>query len=261
MTYETLLYERDKGIGVVVLNRPRQKNALSLRMKKELRDVFDAIEQDREVKIVILTGGDEAFSAGADIKERATMQMTQAEAYFERRASHDFYCRIENCAKPVIAAISGVAVGGGCELALVCDFRIASDTARLGFPEVKIGMIPAAGGTQRLPRLIGAAKAKELLFTGEFVDAQEACRIGLVNRVVPVDRLMEEATTLARKLADYPPLSVKFMKRAVNTGMQLDLASALDYESHIAAMLGTSEDRIEGFKAFVEKRKPVFKGR
>jgi enoyl-CoA hydratase len=219
------------------------------------------MEKDEEVKAVILTGGEQAFCAGADIKERATMQMTQAEFYFERRKSHDFYCKLENCEKPVIAAISGVAVGGGCELALVCDLRIASDSARMGFPEVKIGMIPAAGGTQRLPRLIGVARAKEILYTGEFIDAQEAYRIGLVNKVVPVERLMEEAKLLAGKLVDNPPLSVKYMKRAVNTGMQLDLASALDYESHIAAMLGTSEDRVEGFMAFVEKRKPVFKGR
>jgi len=261
MNYETLICRKEEGIAVVVLNRPKQLNALSLRMKEELGDVFEELERDEEVKVVILTGGDKAFCAGADIKERSTMQMTQGEFYFERRKSHAFYCKIENCEKPVIAAVSGVAVGGGCELALVCDLRIASDSARFGLPEVKIGMIPAAGGTQRLPRLIGVTRAKELLYTGESVDAQEAYRIGLVNRVVPVDRLMEEAMSMARKLADYPPLSVKFMKRAVNTGMQLDLASALDYESHIAAMLGSSEDRIEGFKAFVEKRKPVFKGR
>ena len=261
MNYETLICRKEEGIAVVVLNRPKQLNALSLRMKEELGDVFEELERDEEVKVVILTGGDKAFCAGADIKERSTMQMTQGEFYFERRKSHAFYCKIENCEKPVIAAVSGVAVGGGCELALVCDLRIASDSARFGLPEVKIGMIPAAGGTQRLPRLIGVTRAKGLLYTGESVDAQEAYRIGLVNRVVPVDRLMEEAMSMARKLADYPPLSVKFMKRAVNTGMQLDLASALDYESHIAAMLGSSEDRIEGFKAFVEKRKPVFKGR
>ncbi len=261
MDYETLLYEKEGEIAVVVLNRPKQLNALSLRMKEELGHVFDGIEKDEEVKVAILTGGEKAFSAGADIKERSKMQMTQAEFYFERRKSHEFYCKIENCEKPVIAAISGVAVGGGCELALVCDLRIASDIARFGLPEVKIGMIPAAGGTQRLPRLIGATRAKEILLTGEFIDAEEAYRIGLVNRVVPVDALMEEARGLAGKLAAYPPLSVKYIKRAVNTGMQLDLTSALDYEAHISAMLGTSEDRIEGFMAFAEKRKPVFKGR
>ena len=261
MSYETLIYEKEGGIAVVVLNRPKQLNALSLRMKEELGVVFDVMDKDEEVKVAILTGGERAFCAGADIKERSTMQMTQAQFYFERRKSHEFYCKIENCEKPVIAAIGGVAVGGGCELALVCDLRIASESARFGLPEVKIGMIPAAGGTQRLPRLIGAARAKELLYTGESIDAQEAYRIGLVNKVVPVERLIEEAKSLAGKLADYPPLSIKFVKRAVNTGMQLDLVSALDYEAHIAAMLGTSEDRIEGFKAFVEKRKPVFKGR
>ncbi len=261
MNYETLIYEKEEGIAVVLLNRPKQRNALSLRMKQELGHIFDVVEEDEEVKAVILTGGETAFCAGADIKERSTMQMTQAEFYFERRRSHAFYCKLENCQKPVIAAVCGVAVGGGSELALVCDLRIASEDARFGFPEVKIGMIPAAGGTQRLPRLIGATRAKEMLYTGDFVDAQEAYRIGLVNRVVPTEQVMEEAKGLARKLADHPPLSVKFMKRAVNTGLQMDLESALDYESHIAAMLGTSEDRVEGFMAFVEKRKAVYKGR
>ncbi len=261
MNFETLIYEKEGQVAVVVLNRPKQVNALSLQMKEELGLAFDGIEKDEEVKVAILTGGEKAFSAGADIKERANQQMTQAEFYFERRKSHEFYCKIENCEKPVIAAVSGVAVGGGCELALVCDLRIASESARFGLPEVKIGMIPAAGGTQRLPRLIGATRAKELLLLGEFIDAQEAYRIGLVNRVVPVEALMDEAKGLAGKLAEYPPLSVKYVKRAVNTGMQLDLTSALDLEAHIAAMLGTSEDRIEGFKAFTEKRKPVFRGR
>jgi enoyl-CoA hydratase len=175
--------------------------------------------------------------------------------------SHDFYCKIEDFEKPVIAAISGVAVGGGCELAMVCDLRIASETARFGLPEVKIGVMPAAGGTQRLPRLIGVTRAKELLYTGEFIDAEEARRIGLVNKVVPVDQLMTEAKALAKKIAEKPPLSVKYLKRAVNVGIQLDLSSALDYEAQIAAMLTCSEDRKEGFRAFVEKRKPVFKGR
>jgi enoyl-CoA hydratase len=263
MSYETIHYEKDEGIGIVTLNRPDRLNALSFKMKDELSVVFDEMEKDDAVRVVILTGGEKAFSSGADIKERTSDKGagSQYEYYFRQKKSHEFYSKIENFEKPVIAAISGVAVGGGCELSMVCDLRIASDSARFGVPEVKIGIIPAAGGTQRLPRLIGVTKAKELLFTGDFIDAQEAYRLGLVNRVVPVDELMGEARALARKLLDNPPLSIKFAKRAVNTGMQLDLASALDYETYCAALLAFSEDRQEGFKAFVEKRKPKFKGR
>jgi enoyl-CoA hydratase len=181
--------------------------------------------------------------------------------FFNQRKTHAFFCKIEDFEKPVIAAVSGVAVGGGCELSLVCDLRIASETARFGVPEVKIGVIPAAGGTQRLPRIIGITRAKELLYTGDFIDAQEAYRLNLVNKVVPVDKLMDAAKELARKLMNNPPLSIKFAKRAVNAGMQLDLASALEYEAFCAAIVVASEDRMEGFKAFVEKRKPVYKGR
>ena len=261
MSYETLRYEKADGIGIITLNRPKRLNALSFQLKDEVSAVFDEIENDDDVQVVILTGGDKAFSAGADIKERSTVDITQSQAYFRQLKSHDFYCKIEDFEKPVIAAISGVAVGGGCELAMVCDLRIASETARFGLPEVKIGVMPAAGGTQRLPRLIGITRAKELLYTGEFIDAEEARRIGLVNKVVPVDQLMTEAKALAKKIAEKPPLSVKYLKRAVNVGIQLDLSSALDYEAQIAAMLTCSEDRKEGFRAFVEKRKPVFKGR
>lgn len=261
MKYETILFEKEGEIAVVTLNRPNRLNALSFRLKDELGAIFDEIERDEDIKVVILTGGKKAFSAGADIKERSTMETTQPQAYFNQLKSHAFYTKIENFEKPVIAAISGVAVGGGCELAMVCDLRIASETARFGLPEVNIGVIPAAGGTQRLPRLIGVTRAKELLYTGDFIDAQEAFRIGLVNRVVPVENLMDETKALAQKLAAKPPLSIKYLKRAINIGTQLDLSSALDYEAHIAAMLTCSEDRKEGFAAFVEKRKPVFKGR
>lgn len=261
MSYETLLYEKEEGIGIVTLNRPDRLNALSFKLREELQHVFEQMEQDEEVKVVILTGGQKAFSAGADIKERAGLQSTQPQVYFTQQKTHRFYSMIENFEKPVIAAVSGVAVGGGCELSLVCDLRIASETARFGVPEVKIGVIPAAGGTQRLPRIIGITRAKELLYTGDFIDAREAHQLGLVNRVVPVESLLEEAKSLAKKIAANPPLSVKFAKRAVNAGMQMDLASGLDYEAHCAALLAVSEDRIEGFKAFTEKRKPVFKGK
>jgi len=261
MTYETIIYEQNQGVAVVTLNRPERMNALSFRLKEEVHAVLDEIERDDEVRVVILTGGVKAFSSGADIKERAGVQLTQAQFYSFQRKSQSFYTRIEDFEKPVIAAVSGVAVGGGLELALVCDLRIASETARFGLPEVRIGVMPAAGGTQRLPRLIGSAHAKKLIFTGEFIDVHEAYRIGLVNEVVPVDELMDRAVRLARKIAGHPPLSLKYAKRAVNAGIQLDLASGLDYEAQCVSVLYTSEDRQEGMTAFREKRKPVFTGR
>lgn len=262
MSYETIIYEKKNMVGLVTLNRPKSLNAISYKMKEEMAAVFDEMEQDNDIRAVIITGGTKAFCAGADIKERSGIRRTQPEFYFNQRKTHvDFYGRIENFPAPVVAAISGVAVGGGCEIALACDLRIASDTARLGLPELKLGALPSGGGTQRLPRLIGAAKAKELMFLGEFVDAAEAHRLGLVNRVVPVDRLMEEATSVATRISEQPPLAIKYAKCCVNVGMQLDLASGLDYESQCASILTTSEDRIEGFKAFTEKRKPVYKGR
>lgn len=262
MGYETIIYEKEEGICIITFNRPKQLNAISFQLKEEVSDAFDKMEKDDDVKAVILTGGTKAFCAGADIKERSGVVRTQPAYYFSQRKTHfDFYGKIEHFEKPVIAAISGVAVGGGCEISLACDLRIASETARFGVPEVKLGMIPAGGGTQRLPRIIGITKAKELLYTGDFIDAQEAYRLGLVNKVVPVEQLMDEAKALAQKIAQNPPLAVKFAKRAVNVGMQMDLMSGLDYETYCATILVTSDDRVEGFKAFTEKRKPVFKGK
>lgn len=261
MKYETILYEKEDQIAIITLNRPEQMNALSIKLCEELSAVFTEIANDEEVIAVILTGGPKVFCAGADIKERSQMKFTQPQIYLNLKETHHFFSNIENYEKPVIAAVSGVAVGGGCELALVCDLRIASETAKFGLPEVKIGVIPAAGGTQRLPRIIGITKAKELLFTGETIDAQEAYRLNLVNKVVSEEQLLETAKEMAKKLTAKPPLAIKFGKRAVNAGMQMDLASALDYESYCAALLAVSEDRIEGFKAFTEKRKPHFKGK
>jgi len=261
MNYETVLFEIENGIGIITLNRPDRMNALSRQLKEEVWSLFESWEGDDEVKVIIVTGGEKVFSAGADIKERSTVQVTQAQFYSAQKKSQEFYTRIEQFEKPVIAAVSGVALGGGCELALVCDLRIASETARFGLPEVKLGSMPSAGGTQRLPRLIGAARAKEMLFSGEFVEAREAYRIGLVNKVVPVEKLMEETRDLAKKIIKNAPLALKYIKRAVTVGLQLDLASGLDYEAQCSSILYTSEDRKEGMRAFAEKRKPVFKGR
>ncbi|MFC1821503.1 enoyl-CoA hydratase/isomerase family protein [Thermodesulfobacteriota bacterium] len=261
MNYETLIYEEADGIATVTMNRPEQMNAMNKRMNDELLNVLDRVEKDPGVKVVILTGGKKVFSAGSDIKEASTSEETQFEMYFRLRKKNELFFRIENLEKPVIGAVSGIALGGGFELNLVCDLIIASETARFGLPEVKLGGLPAVGGTQRLPRIIGALKAKELLFTGDFIDAKEAYRLGLANKVVPEDQLLEEANAFANKLINNPPLSIKFAKRAVNVGMQLDLTSAIDYEAQCVALLMTSEDQTEGSMAFVEKRKPVFKGR
>jgi enoyl-CoA hydratase len=261
MPYETVICTREEGVGVVTLNRPEQMNALNSKLKEDLALAFGAMERDLEVKVVVLTGSGKAFCSGADIKERSAMHMNQFEFYLYQRKTHALFSRIEDFEKPVIAAVNGIALGGGCELALASDMRIASETSRFGLPEAKVGIIPAGGGTQRLPRLIGAGRAKELLFTGDFIDAHEALRVGLVNRVVQGDGLMKEAVGLARKMAKNSPLSLKFAKRAVNVGMQLDLASALDYEAHCASLLYGSGDREEGFRAFMEKREPHFKGR
>lgn len=258
----TLIYQVRGQVAVIHLNRPERMNTLGGTMKPDLaRAFFELARNDETVRAVVITGsGDRAFCAGADIKERAANEVRGTDFYVAQKATHDLFRNIDEFEKPVIAAINGVALGGGLELALCCDLRIASAGARFGLPEVKLGIIPAAGGTQRLPRLIGEARAKELILTADLIDAAEAFRIGLVNRVVAAEALMPEALALAQRIAELPPLAVRFAKRAINRGMQTDLDSGLEYERYAAAMIIDSEDRKEGMRAFVEKRKPVFKG-
>lgn len=260
---ETLLYEVRDNVAIVTLNRPDRMNTLGGSMKPDLaRAFFEYARADDRVRAVLVTGaGDRAFCAGADIKERAGNQITGTDYFVAQKATHDLFRNIEEFEKPVIAALNGVALGGGLEIALCCDIRIASDTARVGLPEIKLGVIPAAGGTQRLPRLIGEARAKELILTADLVDAETALRLGIVSRVVPQADLMATALALAQRIAEHPPLAVRFAKRAINRGMQTDLDSGLEYERYAAAMIIDSEDRKEGMRAFVEKRKPVFTGR
>lgn len=259
----TLLYEVRDRVAVVTLNRPDRMNTLGSTMKPDLaRAFFELARNDDQVRAVLITGsGDKAFCAGADIKERATDVVRGTEYFVRQKATHELFRNIEEFEKPVLAAINGVALGGGLEIALCCDLRIAASHARLGLPEIKLGVIPAAGGTQRLPRLVGEARAKELILTADLVDAETALRYGLVSRVVPQAELMTAALELSQRIAQHPPLAVRFAKRAINRGMQTDLDSGLEYERYAAAMIVDSEDRVEGMRAFVEKREPQFKGR
>lgn len=257
MSYETLLFEKDGGVCTITLNRPDRLNAINYQLATDLDEVLTEIEEDDEARTVILTGAGRGFCAGADIKDMADPNAKPLPI----GKRYTFFNKLEDLEKPVIAAINGPCNGGGLEIALCCDFRIASEAANLGLGEVKLGVIPAGGGTARLPRLIGPGRAKEFLYFGNRIDGKEAYDIGLVNRVVPPDELMPEAKRWAAELAERPPLSLKMLKYCVNLGMQMDLLGAIDYEGRCAAVLRNTEDHKEGVTAFVEKRKPVFKGK
>jgi enoyl-CoA hydratase len=257
MKYETIIYEKEGSIRIVTLNRPDRLNAINFQLAFELNNVLDEIDQDEEARTVILTGAGRGFCAGADIKEMADLNAKRLPVGMR----YTFFNKLEDLGKPVIAAINGPCNGGGLEIALCCDFRIASEAANFGLGEVKLGVIPAGGGTARLPRLIGPARAKEFLYFGNRIDAQQAYQIGVVNKVVSAEDLMAEAKNWAAELAERPPLSLKMLKYCANVGMQMDLMSAIDYEAKCAAILRNTEDAEEGVKAFVEKRKPVFKGK
>jgi len=261
---QTLRYEVQASVAVITLNRPDRMNTLGGSMKPDLAQAFfEFARADDRVRAVLVTGaGDRAFCAGADIKERVNSSEIDRAAYFvNQKATHELFRNIEEFEKPVIAAINGVALGGGLEIALCCDIRLAAAGARFGLPEIKLGIIPTAGGTQRLPRLIGEARAKELILTADLIDAETALRYGIVSQVLPSTDLMPTALALAQRIAEHPPLAVRFAKRVINRGMQTDLDSGLEYERYAAAMIIDSADRKEGMRAFVEKRKPVFTGR
>ena len=260
MGFDTVIYEREDHIAVITMNRPKSMNAINNKFIKELKQVFDEIEGDPETGAVIITGTGKAFAAGADIKEIQGIG-SPADAHAFVSEIQALFCQIENLEKPVIAAVNGLAFGGGCEITLACDLRIAAENAFFGLPEIKIGVLPGAGGTQRLPRLVGVGRAKEILFTGDPIDAAEAYRIGLANRVVPLDSLMDESKKLASDLMNRPGYAFKMIKGCVNNGLNMDLKSALAYEARCFEFLFSTEDQKEGMKAFVEKRKPVFKNR
>ena len=257
MTYENVTVERDGPIAVVTLNRPQALNALSYALVKDLSLAMQELDREEEIRVMIVTGGEKVFAAGADIKEMADR------GPFDQRIHErlDYRDQINRISKPVIAAVSGFALGGGCELAMSCDIIIASETARFGQPEVNLGIIPGSGGTQRLPRLVGKHRAMELVLTGDVISASDAERLGLVNRVVPVELFLEEAKNIARKIAVKPPLAVKAAKEAVLKSANTALAEGLEFERKSFYLLFASEDRAEGMRAFLEKRKPEFKGK
>ncbi|MDP2916782.1 MAG: enoyl-CoA hydratase-related protein [Dehalococcoidia bacterium] len=260
MTYNNLLYEKSEGIGTVTINRRIALNALNSEVLTELYQIFGELESDPEVRVVIITGtGEKAFVAGADIAEMQTLDAVGIRKFAVK--GRKICDKIYNFSKPVIAAVNGFALGGGCELTMCCDLRIASENARFGQPEINLGIIPGFGGTQRLPRLIGMTKAKELVYTGDMIDAQTALALGLVNKVVPQASLMTEARELARKLLSKSGATLAQAKRAMNTGANMDLSSALDLEEECLTVCFATEDQKEGMKAFLEKRKPQFKHR
>jgi enoyl-CoA hydratase len=256
--YACLRVERDGAVGLIRLHRPEALNALSDALMNELAAALAAFEADEGVGCVVLTGSDKAFAAGADIKEMAGK--TYAEAYRQ-----DFITRnweaAAHCRKPVIAAVAGYALGGGCELAMMCDFILAADNARFGQPEINLGVVPGAGGTQRLTRFVGKSKAMEMVLTGRMIDAAEAERCGLVSRVVPLAELVPEAMKTARTIAGLSPVAVMMAKELVDAAYETPLAQGVALERRLFQSLFGLEDQKEGMAAFVEKRKPVFKGR
>ena len=259
-SYEHLLFERDGGVAVVTINRPKVLNALNGATLDELRRVLLAIRRDEAVRCVVITGaGEKSFIAGADINELAVQ--TPVSGRDHARTGQHVLDLIENLGKPVIAAINGFALGGGCELAMACTIRIAADTARLGQPEINLGIIPGYAGTQRLARLIGRGRALDMLLTGEHVNAAEAFRLGLVNRVVPAGQLMDDARKLAASLAAKAPIAMRFIIDAVNKGLDMPLAEAQNYEATLFGLVASTEDMREGTKAFLEKRKAEFRGK
>ena len=259
MAYKNILLDKQETIATVTISRPQVLNALNDETITELIHCFSELHKDAQILVIILTGaGEKAFVSGADINE-----LKVADAFGGVKKSvkgEELMFLMEGIDKVVIGAINGYALGGGCELALACDIRIASENAKFGLPEVSLGIFPGYGGTQRLPRLVGLGKAKELIFTGDLIDAQECLRIGLVEKVVPLAELLPTCKNLAAKIASRGPLAIKIAKKCINLSLDVDLKTGCDYEATQFGVICTSQDKLEGTSAFLEKRKPNFKG-
>ena len=249
-----LILEKQDGIGTLTINRPEALNALNSRVLSELNDIIGEIENDDEISVLILTGTGKAFVAGADIGEMKNLSAVEGKRFGD--LGNTVFRRIENMKKPVIAAVNGFALGGGCELCMSCDLRVASEKAKFGQPETGLGITPGFGGTQRLPRIVGAAKAKELIYTAKTITAQEALEIGLVNQVAAPEELMNAARAMAAQIAKNAQVAVRQSKRAINMGLQADIATGLAYEGEAFGLCFSTEDQKNAMTAFVEKRKP-----
>lgn len=258
MEYQKLIIEKQERICIVRINNPEALNALNTKILVELSQAFDEIAADADTDVVILTGEGRAFVAGADIAEMSVLKADEGKRF--GRLGADVFRKIELLDKPVIAAVNGYALGGGCELAMACDIRIASVKAKFGQPEVGLGITPGFSGTQRLPRLVGLGKAKELIYTAAVIHAEEACRIGLVNKVVEPEELMNECLAMASAIASKAQLAVRYAKEAINRGIETDIETGIDIETGLFGLCFATADQKEGMEAFLWKRKPEFKG-
>ncbi len=260
MDFDHIIYKKAEGIAWIIVNRPEKRNALNRATRLEMAAALEDTTKDPSVKVLILSGaGGKAFVSGSDLNELARFNALEMEE-FTHTLGQRFYTRFEQLDKPVIAMIQGLCLGGGLELAMACDVRVASEGSKFGQPEMFIGVMPGSGGTQRLPRLVGVGKAKELIFTGTIIDAAEAYRIGLINQICPEDQLEETVTKMAKQMVKNSPLAIKWAKRAVNMGQETGLSAGMAYEALAESLLFTSKDREEGMKAFFDKRKPQFTG-
>lgn len=260
MEYKNIDVKKEEGIATITISRPKALNALNTETLEELENVLEVLQNDDGVKVIVITGaGEKAFVAGADISEMKDMSVFEAKKFAE--LGQKVFRKIELMKKPVIAAVNGYALGGGCELALACDIRIASRNAKFGQLEVGLGIIPGFGGTQRLPRIVGVSKAKELIYTGDMIDAEEALRIGLISKVVEQDKLLEEAYGIAKKIMSKGLVAVSLAKEAINKSLEVDIDSGMEYEANAFAMCFGTQDQKEGMVAFLEKRAPKFEGR
>jgi enoyl-CoA hydratase len=260
MTFETILFQEEENVAIITLNRPKRLNALNLKLLEELNEAIEEIDSKESLRVVVVTGGEKVFCAGADINVFSGLT-TPEEAYSYVQKVKHCLGSLRRTSKPVIAGICGYALGGGFELSLFCDIRFASDDAQLGVPEINLGAFPAAGGTQMLPRLIGPALAKEMLLGGDPISAKEAYRIGLVNKIFPREKVLDESLKMAKVLATKPAFAIRAIKRVVDNGLQMDLDHAFSYESSHFLGIWASYDFKEGTQAFLEKRKPNFKGK